>query len=72
MNRHHNLSNYYIYNMPSCPNYETGRVYEFNVHRSYVYVTKEEKRQIDWLNEICLLSFATTVIFLIVFIQRKK
>ena len=72
MIRSYNLSNYYIYNMPRCPNYETGRVYEFNVHRSYVYVTKEEKRQVDWLNLMSLLSFSSTIILGVIFRRNTE
>jgi hypothetical protein len=72
MSRSYNLSNYYVDNMPNCPNYKTGRVYEFNVHRSYVYVTKEEKRQVDWLNMISLLSFASAIILNEIFRRNKN
>jgi hypothetical protein len=58
--------------MPSCPNYETGRVYEFNVHRSTVYVTKEEKRQVDWLDVICILSISSTIILNVIFRRNKN
>jgi hypothetical protein len=53
--------------MPSCPNYETGRVYEFNIHGSIVYITKEEKRKVDWLNVIGMLSAASTIILGVIF-----
>jgi hypothetical protein len=68
----YNLSNYYVDNMPNCPDYKTGRVYEFNVHRSYVYVTKEEKRQVYWLDMISLLSFASAVILNEIFRRNKN
>jgi hypothetical protein len=58
--------------MPSCPSYETGRVYEFHVHRSTVYVTKEEKRKADWLDVICILSISSTIILNVIFRRNKN
>ena len=72
MTWNYKLSYYYINNMPNCPNYENGRIYEFNIHGSIVYVTKEEKRKVDWINMTGMLSAASTIILGVIFRRNKN